>query len=130
MAKKAASSIPYTRGQLYKLGPQLTYSGRNLDEISFPLGGIGTGSIGLGGWGQLRDWEIMNRPAKGCIFADGFFALKARTKKGSVTKVLQGPVGGSFVDGRPRVERIARRGAPAFQQRRRSRASSPSPRSR
>ncbi len=33
--------------------------------VSFPLGGIGAGSIGLGGRGQLRDWEIFNRPDKG-----------------------------------------------------------------
>jgi uncharacterized protein (DUF608 family) len=33
--------------------------------ISFPLGGVGAGSIGLGGRGQLRDWEIANRTDKG-----------------------------------------------------------------
>jgi uncharacterized protein (DUF608 family) len=42
-----------------------TYSGRQLAMIAFPLGGIGTGSISLGGRGQLRDWEIYNRPDKG-----------------------------------------------------------------
>jgi non-lysosomal glucosylceramidase len=42
-----------------------TYSGRQLAMIAFPLGGIGTGSISLGGRGQLRDWEIFNRPDKG-----------------------------------------------------------------
>lgn len=34
-------------------------------EISFPLGGIGTGSIGLAGNGRFVDWEIFNRPSKG-----------------------------------------------------------------
>ena len=33
--------------------------------IAFPLGGIAAGSISLGGRGQLRDWEIFNRPDKG-----------------------------------------------------------------
>ena len=33
--------------------------------IAFPLGGIGTGTISLGGRGNLRDWEIFNRPDKG-----------------------------------------------------------------
>jgi uncharacterized protein (DUF608 family) len=42
-----------------------TYSGRQLQMIAFPLGGIGTGSISLGGRGQFRDWEIYNRPDKG-----------------------------------------------------------------
>ncbi len=42
-----------------------TFSGPNLKMIAFPLGGIGTGTISLGGRGQLRDWEIFNRPDKG-----------------------------------------------------------------
>src|ERR1700760_3138247 len=42
-----------------------SYTGRALAQIGFPLGGIGTGSISLGGRGQLRDWEIYNRPDKG-----------------------------------------------------------------
>ena len=42
-----------------------TFTGPALSMISFPLGGVGAGSIGLGGRGQLRDWEIFNRPDKG-----------------------------------------------------------------
>jgi len=45
--------------------PGRRFSGEALREIAFPLGGIGTGTISLGGFGQLRDWEILNRPAKG-----------------------------------------------------------------
>ncbi len=33
--------------------------------LSFPLGGVGAGSIGLGGRGELREWWIFNRPDKG-----------------------------------------------------------------
>jgi hypothetical protein len=33
--------------------------------IALPVGGIGTGTVSLGGRGNLQDWEIMNRPAKG-----------------------------------------------------------------
>ena len=33
--------------------------------IAFPLGGVAAGSVSLGGRGQLRDWEIFNRPDKG-----------------------------------------------------------------
>jgi uncharacterized protein (DUF608 family) len=33
--------------------------------LAFPLGGVGAGSLALGGRGQLRDWEIFNRPNKG-----------------------------------------------------------------
>src|SRR5438876_8942132 len=42
-----------------------TFSGRQLAMLGFPLGGVGAGSISLGGRGQLRDWEIYNRPDKG-----------------------------------------------------------------
>lgn len=63
--KEAAASV----SKLYsKEGPityPRTFSGRQLEMLAFPLGGIGTGSISLGGRGQLRDWEIYNRPDKG-----------------------------------------------------------------
>ena len=49
--------------------PALEYpralTGAQTKLISFPLGGIGAGSLGLGGRGQLRDWEIFNKPQKG-----------------------------------------------------------------
>lgn len=54
---------------------RLLYTSDRLREIAFPLGGIGTGTISLGGRGQLRDFEIANRPAKGQAPFRGFFAL-------------------------------------------------------
>ena len=45
----------------------MKYENESLNEISFPLGGIGTGSIGLAGNGRLIDWEIFNRPNKGSV---------------------------------------------------------------
>ncbi len=41
------------------------FTGRHLQMIAFPLGGVGAGSVSLGGRGQLRDWEIFNRADKG-----------------------------------------------------------------
>ena len=40
------------------------YTGDRTSQISFPLGGLGTGCIGLAGNGRLIDWEIFNRHAK------------------------------------------------------------------
>ena len=40
------------------------YDSEHLYRIALPLGGIGTGTVSLGGRGELRDWEIMNIPAK------------------------------------------------------------------
>lgn len=55
----------------------MRYEGENRSQISFPLGGIGTGSIGIGGDGRLIDWEIFNYPAKGSINGYSHFAIKA-----------------------------------------------------
>lgn len=69
----------------------MIYSGKNLKEIIFPLGGIGSGCIGLAGNGSLIDWEIFNRPNKGSYNPYSFFAVRADFSDGtSITKVLQG----------------------------------------
>jgi non-lysosomal glucosylceramidase len=56
-----------------------TYQGSKAKEISFPLGGIGTGSIGLAGNGRLIDWEIYNRPNKRSFNGFSHFAVKAES---------------------------------------------------
>jgi non-lysosomal glucosylceramidase len=70
---------------------RFTYTGRKLNEISFPLGGIGSGSISLAGNGRLIDWEIFNRPNKQNSNGFSFFAVKAE-HQGEVrfAKVLNG----------------------------------------
>jgi hypothetical protein len=52
------------------------YSGAKLKEISFPLGGIGSGCVGLSGTGRLVDWEICNRPNKNSLNGFSHFAVK------------------------------------------------------
>lgn len=69
----------------------MLYQNDQLKEISFPLGGIGSGCIGLAGNGRLIDWEIFNRPNKGSLNGYSHFAVKAKTADGIVTaKVLNG----------------------------------------
>ena len=64
-----------------------------LRHIAPPLGGIGTGTISLGGKGDLRDWEIMNRQAKGFTQEHCFIALYCRREDGSaVARGLEGHV--------------------------------------
>ncbi len=60
----ARGRIPYSRAELYEEAVP-AHTGESLGGISFPLGGIGTGTIGLGGRGELRDWEIFNNPNRG-----------------------------------------------------------------
>ncbi|MFH0796842.1 MAG: GH116 family glycosyl-hydrolase [Candidatus Omnitrophota bacterium] len=57
----------------------MVYRGRKTQEISFPLGGIGTGCIGLAGNGLLKDWEIFNKPNKGSFNGFSHFAVKAES---------------------------------------------------
>jgi non-lysosomal glucosylceramidase len=52
------------------------YLGRDRLRISLPLGGIGTGTVGLGGRGQLRDWELENHPSKGRTAPLSFLACQ------------------------------------------------------
>jgi len=81
-------------GKLNGTWPVLTtYDGEHLRRIALPLGGIGTGTVSLGGRGELRDWEIVNRPAKGFSPAHTFFALWAKPAGGAaVTRALEGPL--------------------------------------
>jgi len=53
------------------------YKETKTKEISFPLGGIGSGCIGLAGNGRLIDWEIFNKPNKGSTNGFSHFAIKA-----------------------------------------------------
>ncbi len=69
---------PYPDGVLFASAGPRQFTGRALREIAFPLGGIGTGTVSLGGRGQLRDWEIFNRPAKGNNLPYTFFAIWAQ----------------------------------------------------
>ncbi len=111
----ARTQIPYSRDELFACGPQRVYEGRNLDEIAFPLGGLGAGTVSLGGWGQLRDWEIMNRPAKGRVMPNAFFLVRVQEgKKPPRVKTLQGPAGGTYQDGGHTAHHDSGEGLPHF----------------
>ena len=74
------------------------FTGQALREIAFPLGGIGTGTVSLTGFGALRDWEIFNRPNKGSFLPFTFAAL--RLEGGGMAK--------------PRIRVVERRPMPPF----------------
>lgn len=76
----SAAAIPYPR----------TFTGRQLQMLAFPLGGIAAGSISLGGRGQLRDWEIFNRADKGRSPSYAFPSLWVQMGKSlPVARVLE-----------------------------------------
>ena len=105
----AASVIPFSKQALLAEGPIRNFTGQQLSEIAFPLGGIGTGTVSLGGRGDLRDWEIFNRPNKGkslpFTFA-AFWARAASTKP--IMRVIESaplpPYRGSFGYSRERAQ--------------------------
>lgn len=70
----------------------MNYTGDYTKEISFPLGGIGTGSIGLSGSGRFIDWEIYNRPNKGSLNGYSHFAIKAVKDSKATTYILNGDI--------------------------------------
>ncbi|KJD37315.1 hypothetical protein PW52_02270 [Tamlana sedimentorum] len=84
-----------------------TYNQSHIAKIAMPIGGIGTGTVALGGRGDLRDWEIMNTAAKGYIptseklrYIGPFFALYTKTADGKKdTRVLEGPLDYSLYEG-------------------------------
>lgn len=70
-----------------------SFTGRHLKMIGFPLGGIGTGAISLGGRGQLRDWQIFNRPDTGNAPEYCFPAIWAQAGSGkAVARVLESQI--------------------------------------
>ncbi|MGC9224560.1 MAG: GH116 family glycosyl-hydrolase [Terracidiphilus sp.] len=67
-----------------------SFEADQLHMISFPLGGVAAGSVGLGGRGQLRDWEIFNRPNQGYRPQYAFAAIWAQIGAGApVARILE-----------------------------------------
>lgn len=119
------SKIPYSRQELFQLGEQRVFEGVELKEIAFPLGGLGTGTISLGGRGNLRDWEIFNRPGKGINLPFTFFALYLEPEGGKAeVRVLESRLTPPFtgghglrrgeVPGLPRLEKARFKGEYPF----------------
>ena len=73
-----------------KIDSSVPLSGERLRAVSFPVGGIGAGCIGLAGNGDLAEWEVFNRPAKGVRNGMSHFAVRAEREGG----------GGEVVDAR------------------------------
>ncbi len=92
------------------------FRGRALNQIAFPLGGIGTGNVSLAGRGHLVDWEIFNRPSKGLLLQHAFFALWARAEgRPAGAAVLEAAPGAPF-EGSYGYNAIAVPGLPRFAQ--------------
>ncbi|MDP4289558.1 MAG: GH116 family glycosyl-hydrolase [Bacteroidota bacterium] len=96
------------------------YDIEHLVRIALPIGGIGTGTVALGGRGELRDWEIMNKPGIGFNTTlkgnnAPFFSIYCKPEnEPAITKALIGPVDVSeyqHYEGRP----VNQHGMPRFE---------------
>ena len=76
-------------------------------KIALPVGGIGTGTISLGGRGNLIDWEIANSPAKGftpyhlddTTLSGPFFAIYTEQDGHKESRALEGLIHEADYDG-------------------------------
>lgn len=115
----------YTKEQLYNVTQQRVFPS-DATEVAFLLGGIGTGNVSVGARGELRDWEIFNRPGKGNYLPYTFFAIRTDDGTDSVAKVLEAQLNPPFsnshgfisseVGGLPRFATSTLRGAYPFVQ--------------
>ncbi|UCD45322.1 MAG: hypothetical protein JSV27_02140 [Candidatus Bathyarchaeota archaeon] len=114
------SKLPYSKQDLHATGSQREF-GRDAAQAAFLLGGIGTGNISLGSRGDLRDWEIFNRSAKGQRLPYSFFSIAIIGEgRAPITRVLESRLVPPFTEshgfqpgtlaGLPRLEDSCMRG--------------------
>lgn len=122
-ASGISESAPQSHGKFF---PR-RFEGGDLRMIAFPLGGVAAGCVSLGGRGELRDWEIFNRPNKGYRPRYAFTSLYAQVEgEKPVARILEariqppyeGPdgLGADNLPGMPRLEGATFQGAYPFAQ--------------
>ncbi|MHB1782541.1 MAG: GH116 family glycosyl-hydrolase [Acidimicrobiales bacterium] len=91
-----------------------SYVGQERRRVSLPVGGIGTGTIGFGGRGQFRDWEIENQPSIGTQSLLTFLACRAAVSGADpVARLLEGDLFEDEFEG-PLGSPVAWAGLPRF----------------
>jgi hypothetical protein len=98
-AAEAAASEPGEPGSAGVRAFNTTYRGAFLNQVAFPLGGIGAGMICLEGTGALSNVSLRNHPEvfnEPCIFA----AISIKGHPG-LARVLEGPVPARKIFGPP-----------------------------
>lgn len=97
-------SKTFETDRLFSYGNYSEYDDR-CSEVSFLLGGIGTGNVSVGARGQLKDWEIFGTAGKGNYMPNAFFAVWAKPEGSSpVYRVLESRLRPPFTQARGYVD--------------------------
>jgi uncharacterized protein (DUF608 family) len=81
---------------LFARGEPTVFRGEHLQNISLPLGGIGSGCIQISGMADMNIWQIFN-DQRGEKLPNSFFAVRAKAAGGQpVVRALQGTAVGPF----------------------------------
>ncbi|MBE0698104.1 MAG: hypothetical protein IH586_14380, partial [Anaerolineaceae bacterium] len=89
-------STPYPSSELFASNAPRTFTGPDLLQIAFPIGGIGAGCISLNGTGGVQDFAIHGTPAvtampDGHISSDCAFATLYFPELG-IARLVEGPM--------------------------------------
>ena len=87
---KAADARPPAPEPAAPRGPDSKLSGEHLDQVAFPMGGIGAGMICLEGAGALTHVSIRNQPM--VQNQPGLFAAISLGGPGKLARVVEGQV--------------------------------------
>jgi len=71
-------------------GPDFTYAGEFLEQVAFPMGGMGAGTICISGTGALTNVSLRHQPA--IENEPGMFAALSLGGPGKIARVVEGPV--------------------------------------
>ena len=98
-ASTAAPAAPRARGRRRSRPYNGVYEGEYLNQVAFPMGGIGAGMICLEGTGALSHVSLRNKPEvfnEPCVFAA--VSLRGQPR---AARLLEGPVPARKIFGRP-----------------------------
>ncbi|MGC8835170.1 MAG: GH116 family glycosyl-hydrolase, partial [Armatimonadota bacterium] len=88
-AERRDVAMPKATAGKYPITPPRSFTGRNLEAVAMPIGGIGTGTVWLDGRGRLSVWQIFNNYTEEGL-PGSFFAVRAQTEGAEpVMRVLQ-----------------------------------------
>ena len=87
---RPAGAAPVPQGPDTPRPPDPVFTGEQLDQVAFPLGGFGAGMMCLEGSGGLTNVSIRDRPL--VQNEPGLFAAISFGGPGKVARVVEGPV--------------------------------------